>query len=148
MEDSAFSPMGSMALGVSNGGGGGGGVRGSLGGLVGVLGSGFASPRFPLSRGDAETLSTTSSREHLKTLDVEELEMLLEAYFVQIEGTLNKLATVRGVAPRTRFWGLGVLGFRGFGVSGFLVFVVFGSGSRISGLGFGFGVKCSVCCGD
>ena len=26
--------------------------------------------------------------------DVEELEMLLEAYFVQIDGTLNKLSTV------------------------------------------------------
>lgn len=30
-----------------------------------------------------------------KHLDVEELEMLLEAYFVQIDGTLNKLSTVR-----------------------------------------------------
>ena len=29
-----------------------------------------------------------------KQLDVEELEMLLEAYFVQIDGTLNKLSTV------------------------------------------------------
>lgn len=29
-----------------------------------------------------------------KHLDVEELEMLLEAYFVQIDGTLNKLSTV------------------------------------------------------
>lgn len=35
--------------------------------------------------------STTSSS---KPLDVEELEMLLEAYFVQIEGTLNKLSSV------------------------------------------------------
>lgn len=26
--------------------------------------------------------------------NIEELEMLLEAYFVQIEGTLNKLSTV------------------------------------------------------
>jgi len=30
-----------------------------------------------------------------KNLDVEELEMLLEAYFVQIDGTLNKLSTLR-----------------------------------------------------
>lgn len=31
----------------------------------------------------------------IKSLDVEELEMILEAYFVQIEGTLNKLSAVR-----------------------------------------------------
>lgn len=30
-----------------------------------------------------------------KPLDVEELEMLLEAYFVQVDGTLNKLSTLR-----------------------------------------------------
>lgn len=30
----------------------------------------------------------------VKHHDVEELEMLLEAYFVQIDGTLNKLSTV------------------------------------------------------
>ncbi|KAK4437144.1 Magnesium transporter MRS2-3 [Sesamum alatum] len=30
-----------------------------------------------------------------KNLDVEELEMILEAYFVQIDGTLNKLSTLR-----------------------------------------------------
>ncbi|KAL1317066.1 hypothetical protein AAHE18_15G110200 [Arachis hypogaea] len=36
------------------------------------------------------TYSTTT-----KHLDVEELEMLLEAYFVQIDGTLNKLSTLR-----------------------------------------------------
>ena len=30
-----------------------------------------------------------------KNLDVKELEMLLEPYFVQIDGTLNKLSTVR-----------------------------------------------------
>ena len=30
----------------------------------------------------------------IKHRDVEELEMLLEAYFVQIDGTLNKLSTV------------------------------------------------------
>ncbi|XP_042042340.1 magnesium transporter MRS2-3-like [Salvia splendens] len=31
----------------------------------------------------------------IKSLDVEELEMILEAYFVQIEGTLNKLSALR-----------------------------------------------------
>lgn len=30
----------------------------------------------------------------INKFDVEELEMLLEAYFVQIDGTLNKLSTV------------------------------------------------------
>uniref|UniRef100_A0A0R0LP86 Magnesium transporter n=1 Tax=Glycine max TaxID=3847 RepID=A0A0R0LP86_SOYBN len=34
-----------------------------------------------------------------KQLDVEELEMLLEAYFVQIDGTLNKLSTVCMLHP-------------------------------------------------
>lgn len=29
-----------------------------------------------------------------KNLDVKELEMVLESYFVQIDGTLNKLTTV------------------------------------------------------
>ncbi|KEH23860.1 magnesium transporter MRS2-I [Medicago truncatula] len=39
------------------------------------------------SRGSAATLQGEN--------DVEELEMLLEAYFIQIDGTLNKLTTVR-----------------------------------------------------
>lgn len=30
----------------------------------------------------------------IKNIDVEELEMILEAYFVQIEGTLNRLSAV------------------------------------------------------
>nr|CAD1841402.1 unnamed protein product [Ananas comosus var. bracteatus] len=38
------------------------------------------------------TYSTKSSNKHL---DVQELEMLLEAYFVQIDSTLNKLTTLR-----------------------------------------------------
>lgn len=38
--------------------------------------------------------SSTRSITTGKTLDVEELEMLLEAYFVQIDGTLNNLSTV------------------------------------------------------
>ncbi|PRQ22644.1 putative Mg2+ transporter protein, CorA-like/Zinc transport protein ZntB [Rosa chinensis] len=45
-----------------------------------------------------DTHGTHTSSTHSvtgKTLDVEELEMLLEAYFVQIDGTLNKLSTLR-----------------------------------------------------
>ncbi|KAG9440598.1 hypothetical protein H6P81_020763 [Aristolochia fimbriata] len=38
---------------------------------------------------------TSSTHSGSKHLDVEELEMLLEAYFVQIDGTLNKLSTLR-----------------------------------------------------
>ena len=38
--------------------------------------------------------SSTHSATTGKGLDVEELEMLLEAYFVQIDGTLNDLSTV------------------------------------------------------
>ncbi|CAH2053288.1 unnamed protein product [Thlaspi arvense] len=44
------------------------------------------------SRG-THTSSTRSAMTH--KFDVEELEMLLEAYFVQIDGTLNKLSTLR-----------------------------------------------------
>ncbi|KAK3193626.1 hypothetical protein Dsin_024936 [Dipteronia sinensis] len=44
-------------------------------------------------------ISRTTSRASAATIqeenDVEELEMLLEAYFMQIEGTLNKLTTLR-----------------------------------------------------
>lgn len=39
--------------------------------------------------------TNSSSTVSAKPLDVEELEMLLEAYFVQVDGTLNKLSTVR-----------------------------------------------------
>ncbi|KAK9941850.1 hypothetical protein M0R45_007543 [Rubus argutus] len=45
-----------------------------------------------------DTHGTHTSSTHSvtgKDLDVEELEMLLEAYFVQIDGTLNKLSTLR-----------------------------------------------------
>ncbi|KAL8505147.1 hypothetical protein ACS0TY_016380 [Phlomoides rotata] len=45
------------------------------------------------SRGSHAHTSTHSGIS--KHLDVEELEMLLEAYFVQIDGTLNKLSTLR-----------------------------------------------------
>lgn len=40
------------------------------------------------------TRTSTTRSAISKHLDVEELEMLLEAYFVQIDGTLNKLSTV------------------------------------------------------
>ena len=39
---------------------------------------------------DDETETVRESSAYVKP-DVEELEMLLEAYFVQIDGTLNKL---------------------------------------------------------
>lgn len=45
-----------------------------------------------LARSGTHTSTTRSAIS--KHLDVEELEMLLEAYFVQIDGTLNKLTTV------------------------------------------------------
>ncbi|KAF5786841.1 putative Mg2+ transporter protein, CorA-like/Zinc transport protein ZntB [Helianthus annuus] len=44
------------------------------------------------SRGTRTSTTRSSSGKHL---DIEELEMLLEAYFVQIDGTLNKLSTLR-----------------------------------------------------
>ncbi|KAK7854612.1 magnesium transporter mrs2-3 [Quercus suber] len=41
---------------------------------------------------------TSSTQSYMnKNLDVKELEMLLEPYFVQIDGTLNKLSTVRSL---------------------------------------------------
>lgn len=44
---------------------------------------------------DSHGTHTSTTRSAIsKHLDVEELEMLLEAYFVQIDGTLNKLSTV------------------------------------------------------
>ncbi|KAG8650581.1 magnesium transporter MRS2-3 isoform X3 [Manihot esculenta] len=46
-----------------------------------------------LSRGSRGTHTSTTQSAISKHLDVEELEMLLEAYFVQIDGTLNKLST-------------------------------------------------------
>nr|KJB12310.1 hypothetical protein B456_002G010900 [Gossypium raimondii] len=45
---------------------------------------------------DSHGTHTSTTRSAIsKHLDVEELEMLLEAYFVQIDGTLNKLSTLR-----------------------------------------------------
>jgi len=54
----------------------------------------FDAPKV-LSRGSHGTRSSTTHSATGKNLDVEELEMLLEAYFVQIDGTLNKLSTLR-----------------------------------------------------
>ncbi|KAL0390949.1 UNVERIFIED_CONTAM: Magnesium transporter MRS2-I [Sesamum calycinum] len=45
-----------------------------------------------ISRNSSRTSAVTSSQEEN---NVEELEMLLEAYFVQIESTMNKLTTLR-----------------------------------------------------
>lgn len=46
------------------------------------------------SKDSRGTHASTTHSSMSKQLDVEELEMLLEAYFVQIDGTLNKLSTV------------------------------------------------------
>lgn len=48
-----------------------------------------------LGRESRGTRTSTARSGNSKHLDIEELEMLLEAYFVQIDGTLNKLSTVR-----------------------------------------------------
>lgn len=48
-----------------------------------------------LGRESRGTRTSTTRSGNSKHLDIEELEMLLEAYFVQIDGTLNKLSTVR-----------------------------------------------------
>ncbi|XP_076916083.1 magnesium transporter MRS2-3-like [Bidens hawaiensis] len=48
-----------------------------------------------LGRESRGTRTSTTRSGNSKHLDVEELEMLLEAYFVQIDGTLNKLSTLR-----------------------------------------------------
>lgn len=53
----------------------------------------FGAPNV-LGRDSHGTHTSTTRSAISKNLDVEELEMLLEAYFVQIDGTLNKLSTV------------------------------------------------------
>ena len=54
----------------------------------------FGAHNNTLSRDSHGTRTSTTHSAIGKHLDVEELEMLLEAYFVQIDGTLNKLSTV------------------------------------------------------
>lgn len=54
----------------------------------------FGAPNM-LGRDSHGTHTSTIHSAVSKQLDVEELEMLLEAYFVQIDGTLNKLSTLR-----------------------------------------------------
>ncbi|XP_042416925.1 magnesium transporter MRS2-3-like isoform X2 [Zingiber officinale] len=44
---------------------------------------------------DNQATRTYSTRSSSKHLDVQELEMLLEAYFIQIDSTLNNLSTLR-----------------------------------------------------
>ncbi|KAJ0264495.1 Magnesium transporter MRS2-3 [Hirschfeldia incana] len=48
-----------------------------------------------LSRNSRGTHTSSTRSAMTNKFDVEELEMLLEAYFVQIDGTLNKLSTLR-----------------------------------------------------
>ncbi|KAL4272974.1 hypothetical protein GQ457_13G007050 [Hibiscus cannabinus] len=52
-------------------------------------------PTNAIGRDSHGTHTSTTRSAISKHLDVEELEMLLEAYFVQIDGTLNKLSTLR-----------------------------------------------------
>ncbi|CAM6089765.1 unnamed protein product [Calypogeia fissa] len=50
---------------------------------------------------DNRSSTTSSTNSSHEKLDVEELEMLLEAYFVQIEGTINKLSALRDYVDDT-----------------------------------------------
>ncbi|KAL0414408.1 UNVERIFIED_CONTAM: Magnesium transporter MRS2-I [Sesamum radiatum] len=50
-----------------------------------------------ISRASRASMATVRGEEN----DVEELEMLLEAYFMQIDGTLNKLTTLREYIDNT-----------------------------------------------
>ncbi|XVF44965.1 hypothetical protein PTKIN_Ptkin02bG0165500 [Pterospermum kingtungense] len=54
----------------------------------------FGSPKVT-GRDSHGTRSSPTHSSIRKHRDVDELEMLLEAYFVQIDGTLNKLSTLR-----------------------------------------------------
>lgn len=69
----------------------GGGISGNYEGNMDASQDHFA------SNVGRESHRTSTSHSISKHLDVEELEMLLEAYFVQIDGTLNKLSTVRNI---------------------------------------------------
>lgn len=75
-----------------------------LAGASPVSGSGaaswfFASPTIgsKISRASRASIATVRGDEN----DVEELEMLLEAYFMQIDGTFNKLTTLREYIDNT-----------------------------------------------
>ncbi|KAJ0963347.1 hypothetical protein J5N97_028469 [Dioscorea zingiberensis] len=50
---------------------------------------------FNLVHEEGHLARTCSTKSGIKHLEVEDLEMLLEAYFVQIDSTLNKLSTLR-----------------------------------------------------
>ncbi|XP_039130982.1 magnesium transporter MRS2-3 isoform X2 [Dioscorea cayenensis subsp. rotundata] len=50
---------------------------------------------FSMINEDGHLVHTCSTRSGSKHLDVQDLEMLLEAYFVQVDSTLNKLSTLR-----------------------------------------------------
>ncbi|KAL3693107.1 hypothetical protein R1sor_006758 [Riccia sorocarpa] len=64
------------------------------GGMEDMLHPDDIDARIAMARSRSST-STSSSSSSGGKLDVEELEMLLEAYFVQIDGTVNKLSTLR-----------------------------------------------------
>lgn len=55
----------------------------------------LTTPNMLRLNGDSRGTHTGSTHSSSKQPDVEELEMLLEAYFVQIDGTLNQLSTLR-----------------------------------------------------
>ncbi|PON95030.1 Mg2+ transporter protein, Zinc transport protein [Trema orientale] len=67
--------------------------------LASSPGSGYAAPNWFFSSPTIGSKISRTSRASTQTVreenDVEELEMLLEAYFMQIDGTLNKLTTLR-----------------------------------------------------
>lgn len=54
----------------------------------------MTSPRGLLNDETERVKSSKSRGASARHVEVAELEMLLEAYFVQVDGTLNKLSTV------------------------------------------------------
>jgi len=62
---------------------------------LGLIGRDGAPESLGGGRTQSSRSTSSTSTVSAKPLDVEELEMLLEAYFVQVDGTLNKLSTVR-----------------------------------------------------
>ncbi|CAH2075685.1 unnamed protein product [Thlaspi arvense] len=73
-----------------------------LAGASPVSGSGATnwSPASPTIGSKISRASRMSTATFHDENNVEELEMLLEAYFMQIDGTLNKLTTVSGQSPK------------------------------------------------